>query len=90
MEKVKQAFYYPLAKVLRPKHTTYRFVMRKHPHGRVPGPLEEERQRLCSRSPSLCVGRYKHPVNQSRDLERRKSKEASSVKQEISRKTDFN
>lgn len=61
---------------------TYWFVMRKHTNSRVPWPLEEERQGLCSCSPSLCVGGHKHAVDQSWDLQRRIGKDISSVKWE--------
>lgn len=56
--------------------------MRKHTNGRVPGPLKEEWQGLCSCSPSLCVGWHKHSIDQSWDLQRKMSKDVSSVKWE--------
>lgn len=59
---------------LSPELPTYWFVMRKHAHSGVPGPLQQEGQGLGPCSPRLRVGWHKHPVNQGRDLEARRTK----------------
>lgn len=46
----------PLTATVKTETPTHWLVMRKHPHSRVPGPLQQQRQGLGSCSPSFRVG----------------------------------